>query len=51
VIAVADLRRLAKARLQDAEALFQTRRFDGAVYVVGYSVEIALKARICKTLR
>jgi HEPN domain-containing protein len=51
VIAVADLRRLAKARLQDAEALFQARRFDGAVYVVGYSVEIALKARICKTLR
>jgi HEPN domain-containing protein len=51
VIAVSDIRRLARARLADAEVLLAAGRFDGAVYVVGYAVEIALKARICKTLR
>jgi hypothetical protein len=45
------LRRIARARLTDARALLQSRRYDGAIYLCGYSVEIALKARICKTLR
>lgn len=27
------------------------KRYDGAMYICGYAVEIALKARICKTLR
>ena len=30
--------------------LLATGRFDGAVYLCGYAVEIALKARICHTL-
>ena len=51
MINLGDLRRLAKARLRDAEALAQARRFDGAVYMVGYAVEIVLKARICRTLK
>lgn len=46
-----DLRKIAYARLQDAEALISNHRYDGAVYLCGYAVEIALKARICKTLR
>lgn len=46
-----ELRKLAKARLADAEALFAARRYDGAVYLCGYAVELALKARICRTLR
>ena len=50
MISVADLRRLARARLKDAEALAAAKRFDGAVYMVGYAIEIALKARIAKTL-
>lgn len=41
---------LAKARLDDAEILYKGGRHDGAVYLCGYSVEIALKARICETL-
>ena len=45
-----DLRKIARARLRDAEALFRSRRYDGAMYLCGYAVEIALKARICRTL-
>lgn len=51
MISVGDLRRLARARLRDAEVLLGAKRYDGAVYMVGYTVEIALKVRICKTLR
>ena len=47
----ADLRKIAHARLRDADALIRNRRYDGAIYLCGYAVEIALKARICKTLR
>ena len=46
-----DLGKISRARLNDAEALLKARRYDGAVYLCGYSVEIALKARICKALR
>lgn len=46
-----DLRKIARARIKDGEILFKSRRYDGAIYLCGYAVEIALKARICKTLR
>lgn len=46
-----ELRAIARARLKDAEALLSAGRYDGAVYLCGYSVEIGLKARICRTLR
>ncbi len=46
-----ELKRIAYERLADAEALCQANRFDGAVYLCGYVVEIMLKLRICKTLR
>ena len=45
------LRQLARARLADAEALLRARRYDGAAYLGGYVVELALKARICRTLK
>lgn len=45
------MKKLARSRLQDAEVLFNSRRYDGSVYLCGYAVELALKARICKTLR
>jgi hypothetical protein len=51
MLAASDVKRLASDRLRDAEALFAARRYDGAVYMCGYSVELALKARICKTLK
>jgi HEPN domain-containing protein len=46
----ADLRRLARARLQDARVLYRGGRYDGAVYLCGYAVEMALKERMCRTL-
>ena len=51
MIKVADLRKLVRARLKDAKSLLSERRFDGAIYIGGYVVEIALKARICRTLK
>jgi len=51
MISRADLRRIARMRLADAEVLFRGRRYDGAVYLCGYAVELTLKARICRTLR
>ena len=50
MIARNELRRLARERLKDAEALLAAGRFDGAVYLGGYVVELTLKARICKAL-
>jgi HEPN domain-containing protein len=50
VIAIADLRAIAEARLDDANVLLANNRFDGAGYLCGYAVELALKAQICTTL-
>jgi HEPN domain-containing protein len=50
VISGKSLRLIAKERLRDSLALLATRRYVGAVYLSGYVVELALKARICKTL-
>jgi HEPN domain-containing protein len=46
-----ELLKIKRARLKDAKILYQNRQYDGAVYICGYAVEIALKARICKTLK
>lgn len=51
MILVPDLRALARARLKDAEVLLQSGRHDASYYVCGYAVEIALKARICRTMK
>jgi HEPN domain-containing protein len=40
-----------QARIDDADALFLAGRYDGAIYLCGYAVELALKRRICITLR
>src|SRR6266699_6922413 len=45
------LKSISRARLRDAKVLLTAKRYDGAVYLCGYAVELALKARICKTLR
>jgi len=50
-ISPADLKAMARGRLRDARVLLQANRLDGAVYLCGYAVEMALKARICRTLR
>lgn len=45
------LSKLARSYLRDAEVLFKGKRYDGAVYLCGYSIELALKARICFALK
>ncbi|MBI4471948.1 MAG: HEPN domain-containing protein [Acidobacteria bacterium] len=51
MIVTNDLKSTARARLRDAEVLLKAKRFDGAFYLCGYAVELALKARICRTLK
>ncbi|MBT9099504.1 hypothetical protein KFZ76_17555 [Methylovulum psychrotolerans] len=51
MITLNDLETIAEARLLDAEALIVAGRYDGAIYIGGYAIELWLKARICKTLK
>ncbi len=51
MIATRAMRAIARARVRDAQALLRARRFDGVFYLAGYAIEVALKARICRTLR
>jgi HEPN domain-containing protein len=44
------LQRLAKTRLLDAKALLGRKRWSGAYYLCGYSVECSLKACLLKHL-
>ena len=46
----AQLKTIATARIDDAQALFDNSRYDGAVYLCGYAIELALKCRVCTTL-
>jgi len=46
-----DLKKIAQTRLKDAEILMASKRYDGAVYLCGYAIELELKARICRTLK
>ena len=45
-----ELRRMSDVRQGDAKTLQQDGRYDAAMYLSGYAVELALKARICETL-
>ncbi len=51
MITRADLRKTAREYLVAATLLRDSRKDDVAVYLCGYAVEIALKDRICRTLR
>ena len=46
-----ELKKIARARIKDADILLSSRRYDGAIYLCGYAIELALKARICSTLK
>lgn len=50
MISRSDLRKIARAKLEDAEVLLRAQRYDSAVYLCGYAIELALKARICLVL-
>ena len=47
----AELKKISRGKLKDADVLRLAGRYDGAVYLCGYAVEIALKAKICTTLK
>ena len=44
-----DLQELSRTRLREAEALFAAGLYDGAIYLCGYVLEMALKACVCRT--
>jgi HEPN domain-containing protein len=44
----AELQRLARIRIKEANALLKDGHFEGAYYLAGYAVECALKACIAK---
>ena len=50
MIAATELQRIAQARLDDAKALLFAGRYDGATYLCGYAIELALKFRVCQIL-
>ncbi|MEZ4732199.1 MAG: HEPN domain-containing protein [Caldilineaceae bacterium] len=51
MISRVELRQIARERLKDAEVLLNAGRYDGAIYIGGYVVELTLKSRICKVLK
>lgn len=51
MITLKELQHLSRDRLEDATALYKAGRRDWAVYTCGYAVELALKKKICETLR
>lgn len=51
MVSILELRKIARGRLKDAEVLLNAKRYDGAIYLCGYAIETALKARICRTLK
>ena len=48
MISVSDLEQVATNRFEDAKCLLNGERFDGAVYLGGYALEIAFKVRLCR---
>jgi HEPN domain-containing protein len=44
------LKQLALLRRRETQVLFDAQMFDGARYLAGYVLELALKARICRLL-
>jgi hypothetical protein len=50
MIPLATLKYLATQKLKDAEALYASNRFNGAVYMMGYALEFSLKRKLSITL-
>ena len=51
MISKQDLKEIALSKLVDAKVLFKSNRHDSSLYLIGYSIELALKFKICKILR
>ena len=50
MISLNALKELANNKIVDSRVLLKRKRFDSATYLLGYSIEIALKYSICKIL-
>jgi HEPN domain-containing protein len=48
LVSTAELRRISTTRLGDAKILLKNGRFDGAGYLCGYAMELALKLKVCQ---
>jgi len=48
LVPAAELKRIATTRLGDARILLRNSRFDGAGYLCGYAIEVALKLQVCQ---
>lgn len=44
------LKYLASQKCKDAEVLFKLRRNNGAIYLMGYALELSFKKRVCQAL-
>ena len=42
-----DLKKISRSRFEESKVLFLANRYDGSVYLCGYSIEVALKSTIC----
>jgi hypothetical protein len=47
---VANIEKLAMAKFDEAECLYKSGHFDWAYYTAGYTIELLLKAKVCRTL-
>jgi hypothetical protein len=45
-----EIQNMALSRVKEAKVLFRNHLYDAAIYMAGYSIELAFKAAICKTL-
>lgn len=51
IISISDFKKLTNKRLKEAELMFQNNRYDCAVYLSGYSIELMLKLNVCKLFK
>ena len=51
MIAKQHLKEIAEKKLECSKVLLKSKKYDNSLYLVGYSIEIALKFKICKILK
>jgi len=47
---ITEIRKIAEQKLEDAKLLIEDGRADNAFYLVGYAIELELKAKICERI-
>lgn len=51
MISKQNIRELINQRLKDSDALISKRRYNAALYISGYALELVLKLKICKIFK